>query len=201
MSKRVRTEYANLTDLAGTGAAIPAGASVPTGRPEGGIPTGASQLNLPPSGVVLISEEFAMVTTRVFAPALDRVVSLNRAFEAAFDTPAGSDGWVPAMDLLEQPDGYVLNVDLPGVKSSDVEITIEKNVLSIEGKKEATVAAETENRPRVHAAERVFGAFKRSLRLPEFVDAEHVEATFTDGVLTITVPKAKAAQPRRVQIR
>jgi len=140
-----------------------------------------------------------MVTTRVFAPTLDRAVAINRAFEAAFNTPAS--GWAPVMDVVEQADGYVLNVELPGVKSADVEITIEKNVLSIKGNKTSHGAAETEKTARVHAAERVFGAFARSLRLPEFVDAEHVEATFTDGVLTVTVPKAKAAQPRRVEIR
>lgn len=140
-----------------------------------------------------------MVTTRVFAPALDRVVTLNRAFEAAFNAPARSQGWVPAMDVAEQADGYLLDVELPGVKSADVEITIEKNVLSIKGKKEAL--ATPEKTVRVYSSERVLGSFARSIRLPEFVDAENVAAAFADGVLTITVPKAKAAQPRRVEIR
>lgn len=193
MNERGRHRHAILADLTGIPAAIP----------DGSIgPDGAFKLNLPTrSGGALFMEESAMVTTRVFAPTLDRAVAINRAFEAAFNTPASAHGWAPVMDVVEQADGYALNVELPGVKSSDVEITIEKNVLSIKGNKASPIAAETEKLARVHAAERVFGAFSRSLRLPEFVDGEHVEATFADGVLTVTVPKAKAAQPRRVEIR
>jgi HSP20 family protein len=142
-----------------------------------------------------------MVTTRILTPALDRVLTLNRALDAAFNASAGSQSWVPPMDIVEHQDTYLLHLELPGVKASDVEITLEKNVLTIKGKKERVAADDTESTVRVHAAERLLGTFARSVRLPEFVDGDGVVAKFTDGVLTITLPKAKAAQSRRVEIR
>lgn len=140
-----------------------------------------------------------MLTTRNFN-SLDRMLTLNRAFDQAFGAAAGARVWVPALDVAERGDAYVVHADLPGVSPEAVDISFEQNVLTIRGTKPASHDAQTEGEIRVFAAERVQGSFERSIRLPEFVDAEQIGATFTNGVLTVTVPKAKAAQPRKISI-
>jgi HSP20 family protein len=80
-------------------------------------------------------------------------------------------------------------------------VQFEQNVLTIRGTKPASFDVSTDGELRVFAAERVHGGFERSVRLPEFVDADRIEASFANGLLTITVPKAQAAQPRKISIR
>lgn len=140
-----------------------------------------------------------MVTTRSLSSTLDRMITLNRAMDQAFNT--GSRAWVPAIDIAETKDAYVLYADLPGVDASGVEIAFEKNVLTLSGAKPATLQAKENGELRVHAAERVTGKFERSVRLPEYVDGDKIAAEFTNGLLKITVPKAKAAQARRIEIK
>ena len=82
-----------------------------------------------------------------------------------------------------------------------MDVSFEQNILTIRGSKPASFDVSTEGEVRVFAAERVHGSFERSVRLPEFVDAERIDANFANGLLTITVPKAQAAQPRRITIR
>jgi len=138
-----------------------------------------------------------MVTTRSLNSTLDRMITLNRALDHAFN--AGSHAWVPAIDITETKDAYVLYADLPGVDASGVEIAFEKNVLTLKGAKPTTTKEDAE--VRVHAAERLAGKFERSVRLPEYVDGEKITAAFANGLLTVTVPKAKAAQARRIEIK
>ena len=140
-----------------------------------------------------------MVTTRSLSSTLDRMITLNRAIDQAFTT--GSRAWVPAIDVAETKDAYVLYADLPGVDASAVEIAFEKNVLTLSGAKPTTLEAKENAELRVHAAERITGKFERSVRLPEYVDGDKITAAFSNGLLTITVPKAKAAQPRRIEIK
>ena len=140
-----------------------------------------------------------MVTTRSLSSTLDRMITLNRAIDQAFTT--GSRAWVPAIDIAETKDAYVLYADLPGVDASGVEIAFEKNVLTLSGAKPTTLEAKENAEVRVHAAERITGKFERAVRLPEYVDGDKITAAFTNGLLTITVPKAKAAQPRRIEIK
>ena len=82
-----------------------------------------------------------------------------------------------------------------------VDVSFEQNVLTVRGNKPASFDVAAEGEVRVFAAERVHGGFERSVRLPEFVDADRIEATFNNGLLTITIPKAQAAQPRKITIR
>ena len=140
-----------------------------------------------------------MVTTRSLNSTLDRMITLNRAIDQAFNV--GSRAWVPAIDITETKDAYVLYADLPGVDASDVEIAFEKNVLTLKGAKPTTFQPNEDAGVRVHAAERVTGKFERAVRLPEYVDGEKITAAFANGLLTVTVPKATAAQARRIEIR
>src|SRR5439155_19243532 len=91
--------------------------------------------------------------------------------------------------------------ELPGASPEQVDVSFEQNVLTIRGSKPASFDVSTDGEVRVFAAERVHGNFERAVRLPEFVDADQIEASFTNGLLTVTVPKAQAAQPPRITIR
>ena len=144
-----------------------------------------------------------MLTTRSLNSTLDRMITLNRALDHAFSNgwAAESRTWVPAIDVVEKKDAYVLYADLPGVDASKVEIAFEQNVLTVRGAKPSSTQATPDSELRVYAAERVTGAFERSIRLPEFVDGDKITAAFTNGLLTVTVPKAQAAQPRKIEIR
>lgn len=105
--------------------------------------------------------------------------------------------WAPAVDIREEPGQFVLHTDLPGMKAGDVEVTLEKGVLTLRGKREIA-ARDEKNGFRV--VERAAGSFYRSFTLPDTVDAKGVKAKFHDGVLTVTVPKQPQATPRRIAI-
>src|SRR3954452_9653962 len=129
---------------------------------------------------------------------------MNRLFSTFFDTPTGSvpNGgarrWIPAMDLVETEDQFVLRADLPGVSDEDVQIELEDNVLTVSGDRRTEHEERKEGYYRV---ERATGAFRRSLTLPEGVDADAIAARFDKGVLEVRIPKPEERKPRRVQIQ
>jgi HSP20 family protein len=135
---------------------------------------------------------------------LDRTWTLNRALDqalsAGFGTSRAPQPWVPAMDVAEKADAYLINVELAGVDPSQVEINFEQNVLTIHGTKPSSFDG-SNSEYRVYTAERVSGEFERSVRLPDFVDGDRIEASYSHGLLRIVVPKAQAAQPRKIEIR
>src|ERR1700759_2980429 len=128
---------------------------------------------------------------------------MNRLFNTVFDAPAGNGGgttlrrWMPAMDLVETDDHFVLRADLPGLSEEDVTIGVEDGVLTIPGGGQAEHELSKEGYPRV---ERAFGSFSRALTLPEGVDADAVAATFDRGVLEVRIPKPEQRKPRKVTI-
>ena len=141
---------------------------------------------------------------RSLTSTLDRMMTLNRALDEAFTTNGhsaeGAHLWVPAIDLFEKKDAYVVRAELPGVDRSNIEITFEKNIITISGQKAALSEGHDEE-IRVFAAERVSGSFARSLRMPEYIDGDRIEAEFKDGLLTVTIPKAAVAQARKIELR
>lgn len=143
-----------------------------------------------------------MLTNRALSSTLDRMLTLNRAIDEAWaQTGQTRRVWVPAFDVVERTDAYQVYAELPGVDASQVELSFEQGVLTIRGTKRPSVEVREGTELRVYASERVSGAFERSLRLPEFVDGERITAEFTNGLLTVTIPKGRAAQPRRIDIR
>jgi len=144
-----------------------------------------------------------MVTNRGLSTTLDRMLSLNRALDQAFSAPLAGGGrlWVPPMDVAERTDAYLVHAELPGVEPAQVELSFEQNVLTVRGTKPSGLETSKEGELRVYSNERVSGTFERSLRFPDFVDADRIEASFANGLLTIVIPKAQAAQPRRIEIR
>ncbi len=129
---------------------------------------------------------------------------MNRLFNTFFDAPAtggnggtGTRRWVPAMDLVETDDHFVLRADLPGLDESDVKIEVQENVLTLSGERSFEHEAKKDGFYRV---ERGSGHFSRSLTLPKDVDVDAITATFDKGVLEVRVPKPEERKPRRVQI-
>jgi HSP20 family protein len=143
-----------------------------------------------------------MLNNRTLSTTLDRMLTLNRALDQAFNAGwTDSRVWVPAIDVVETQNAYVLYAELPGVDPSQIDIKFEQNVLTVRGTKASAFDAAKNGEYRVYAAERVTGAFERSVRLPEFVDGDKIAAEFNNGLLSVTVPKAQAAQPRRIEIK
>ena len=142
-----------------------------------------------------------MLTTRPFGSSLDRMMTLNRVFDQALNATANSRVWVPAMDVAERGDAYLVHAELPGVSPDSVEITFEQNVLTIRGTKPSAFDPQADGETRIFSAERVHGGFERSVRLPEYIDADRIEAQFSNGLLTVSVPKAQAAQARKISVR
>ncbi len=129
---------------------------------------------------------------------------MNRLFSTFFDTPTNRGGngggvrrWIPAMDLIETGEHFVLKADLPGMTEGDVSIELEKNVLTVSGERKTQLEDKHEGYYRL---ERSSGTFSRSLTLPEGVDAGAVTASFDNGVLEVRIPKPAEAKPQRVQI-
>lgn len=126
---------------------------------------------------------------------------VNRLFNAFFDAPVGGEAslrrWVPAMDLVETDDHFVLRADLPGLSEGDVSIELEDSVLTVSGERQAE---HQERHDGYHRVERATGAFSRSLTLPEGVDADAIEASFDRGVLEVRIPKPEERKPKKVAI-
>jgi HSP20 family protein len=128
---------------------------------------------------------------------------MNRLFSTVFDTPAGGANgatlrrWMPAMDLVEADESFVLRADLPGLDRDDVKIELEDDTLTVSGERKAEHATHEGG---VHRVERAFGSFSRSLRLPKGIDPEGVTASFDRGVLEVSIPKPEQRKPRRIEI-
>ncbi len=129
---------------------------------------------------------------------------MNRLFNTVFEAPPQGNRpdsmqrrWMPAMDLVETADAFVLRADLPGLSDDDVEISLEDNVLTISGERKTKHEEYSEGYYRI---ERGSGAFSRSLTLPEGVDASAVRASFDRGVLEVRIPKPEQRKPRKVAI-
>jgi HSP20 family protein len=128
---------------------------------------------------------------------------MNRLFNTFFDTPTTGNGdtarrWIPAMDVVETDDHFVLKADLPGLAEEDVNVEVEDNVLTVSGERKAEHEDKRDGYVRV---ERSYGSFRRSLTLSEGIDPEAVSASFDKGVLEVRIPKPEQRRPRRVAIQ
>jgi HSP20 family protein len=130
---------------------------------------------------------------------------VNRLFNSVFDAPhpGGGNGggtmrrWMPAMDLVETDESFILRADLPGLSEEDIKIELEDGTLTVSGERKAEHESKNEGYYRV---ERAVGAFSRSLTLPQGIDPESVTASFDRGVLEVRIPKPEQRKPRRIEI-
>jgi len=127
---------------------------------------------------------------------------MNRLFDTALqgwssDSSNGTTAWIPAADIYESENELVVSLDLPGIDPKMVDVRVENNVLTIRGERRLD---ENQNRESFHRVERSYGPFGRAFTLSTAVDPEKIRATYKAGVLTIALPKAEAAKPKRIQI-
>lgn len=125
--------------------------------------------------------------------------AMNQLVAESFVRPrGGSNAMQPAVDLYETDGEYVLKVSAPGLKPDNFEITAQQNVLTIQGH---TQEEQQEEGARYHVREQRFGEFLRTVRFPTPIDAERIQASLSNGILTIRVPKSEAAKPRRISVQ
>jgi HSP20 family protein len=111
---------------------------------------------------------------------------------------SGTATWAPAVDIAERKDAYVITVELPGVPPGDLEITLENSVLTIQGERHFTGEIDDET---VHRAEGSYGPFRRSIALPDHVEADAIDASTQDGVLRVLVPKTQQIMAKLIPVR
>jgi HSP20 family protein len=126
---------------------------------------------------------------------------MNRLFTSLFDTPTGltppARRFAPATDIVESDTHYILRADLPGVAEEDLSLQLDGDVLTISGERRS----QSEQRRGGYVRyERSSGSFRRSVRLPEGVDGDAIEANFDRGVLEVSVPKPERVAPRSIAI-
>jgi HSP20 family protein len=106
--------------------------------------------------------------------------------------------WAPKLDVSETKDAMVVTAEMPGLDPKEIEVALNGDVLTLKGEKEKET---TKDEERFHRAERTYGAFLRSVRLPMAVDGSKVTATFKNGVLTVTLPKTPAAKGAMIPVK
>ncbi|RJR41740.1 MAG: Hsp20/alpha crystallin family protein [Deltaproteobacteria bacterium] len=106
--------------------------------------------------------------------------------------------WAPAVDVSETADLVVIKAEVPGMEAKDIDISLAADVLTIKGEKKS---AREEKKENYHLVERTYGSFSRSLKLPAAVDADQIEASYKQGVLTISCPKKEEAKPKAIEIK
>lgn len=136
-----------------------------------------------------------------------RQEQINHLFERFFDKgaanaaaeagPAEAGQWVPRVDVREEAERFVIVADLPGIEPDQIEIQMDKGVLSIKGQRNGEPATETSRYSRV---ERRQGGFHRDFSLPDSADAEGIVASGRNGVLEISIPKKPESTPRRIRV-
>jgi HSP20 family protein len=128
---------------------------------------------------------------------------INRIFGDVYrrtdDDVLSRGDWLPPVDIYENDrHEIVLRAELPGLNREEIDIRVENNNLTLRGERKRDAEVKEEN---YHRVERSYGGFSRSFALPTTVDTEKVSASFTDGVLTITLPLREEAKPRQIQVQ
>ncbi|MBN6149336.1 Hsp20/alpha crystallin family protein [Xanthomonas sp. AmX2] len=129
---------------------------------------------------------------------------MKQLFDRFFDQGGDTDEsavvtaqWVPRVDIKEEPERFVLFADLPGIDPADIEVSMDKGILSIKGERKSESTTDSERFSRV---ERRYGSFHRRFALPDSADPEQISASGRHGVLEVRIPKRPASTPRRIQV-
>lgn len=125
---------------------------------------------------------------------------MNRFFDDFFgehQTQMAQGQWLPSVDVSETDSELVVRAELPGMTHDDIEVNLQDNVLTLKGEKKQDKKEEKES---YHCLERSYGSFSRSFSLPTGVRADQITATFKDGVLVVSLPKAEEVKPKKISI-
>ncbi|MYD43338.1 MAG: Hsp20/alpha crystallin family protein [Gammaproteobacteria bacterium] len=126
---------------------------------------------------------------------------LNERMNSAWWSNAASRIWRPALDVAETDTNYVITLDVPGVATDDINVTLEDGALTIKGSRKIEHTGADENEGNFRSFERISGSFSRTVKLPDKALGENVAALAKDGVLTITVDKKDAILPKRIEVQ
>src|SRR3974390_939836 len=132
---------------------------------------------------------------RLIWPGFGRLPSLQDELERLFESPLTN--WAPVLDVYEDKDNFVVQTELPGMKREGIDVSLQENLLVISGERKPE---EKRSDGEIRRQERFYGKFQRTLTLPAPVAADKVKAQYKDGVLTVTVPKAKEAKPKKIDV-
>ena len=136
---------------------------------------------------------------------LGRLSDLSTELERLFESPLAGlartsqlpNGWIPALDVYENENNFVVKAELPGMKKEDIEVSLNDGSLSISGERKTETRREDAE---VYRAERFFGRFQRTVTLSSAVAPDKIQAAYKDGVLTVTLPKVEEAKPKRIDV-
>jgi len=122
---------------------------------------------------------------------------MDRLFDVFWSGETPGTGVFPAMNVTQDKDRYYVRAELPGIRTSDLKISVERNKLSVAGKREIQEEGDGVS---YHRRERAGGSFSRSITLPDDLNADAVDASYRDGVLTIVLPKAETVKAREIKV-
>ena len=128
---------------------------------------------------------------------LDQIAGRRFGLASGDNNGSSVADWVPAVDIVEEKDRYVLRADVPGVKPEDIDVNMENGVLTVSGERHHESTEEAEGMRRV---ERVSGKFYRRFNLPDTADAEEISAKSAIGILEVRIPKQPEVQARRITV-
>jgi HSP20 family protein len=111
--------------------------------------------------------------------------------------PIEERGWAPAIEVFEKEDKFVVKAELPGMKEEDIDISVVGDTLTIKGERKAESEVKEED---YYCCERSYGSFSRSIAVPPNVDTKKIEASFEDGVLEVSLPKAPEVKPKKIAV-
>jgi HSP20 family protein len=129
---------------------------------------------------------------------------INRVFDnflhgcARADETFQGSYYTPAVDIAEHDNEFIVKMELAGVSKEDVKISLESNILTIKGEKKQEKEEENKN---FHRLERSYGSFQRSFTLPTTVKSDKIDAVFTDGVLSVTLPRMEESKPKQIEVK
>lgn len=134
-----------------------------------------------------------------FRDMLNLRADMDRFYKSFFGgMPDEQEGhWAPVVDIEEDKDNFIVKAEIPGVKKGDIKVAVRDNVLAITGERsyEKEVKEKT-----YHRIERSYGKFSRTIALPAAVDSDKIKASYTDGILHITLPKPESAKPTQIDV-
>lgn len=146
----------------------------------------------------------ALVRRRPFRDLVSIQDEVNRLYNdffgrvpSMFDTELSRSEWTPSVDISETKDEIVVKTEVPGMNKDDIKITLQDNVLTLRGERKQE---KEEKETNFHRMERCYGSFTRSFNLPTVVQADKIKATYKDGILNVTLPKAEEVKPKQIPI-
>ncbi len=131
---------------------------------------------------------------------------MERRFEDIFGRPfapavwrrfPAEMGWAPPIEVFEKEDKFIVKAEIPGMKEEDIDVSVVGDTLTIKGERKAETEVKEED---YYCCERSYGSFSRAISLPSTVDAKKIEASYEDGVLEVTLPKAPEVKPKKISV-